>query len=300
MRTDESAAGPLGAALLDCASAGFSGALRVAGRPSGTIYLTDGGVTGIETPGAPSAEVILLRAGRVQVPDWDAAFSAAAPAMHRMRAELIGRGLVGAGELEAVARIALADAMFALADGLVDKCSAEAGPADCALPLEPAADAGWLLAEASRRARVLASLRDQAVHAGDRVVAVPGMTRPGLALGDGRDELLALADGRRTVRDLAFALGRGVYATMLQAARMRAEGLLVSASGDATPATGEADGQRTAPGEDAETTTGLPRRRKDRPGLPRRGGEAGGRTMPATIRLLRSRGEGNKRPGESE
>lgn len=34
-------------------------------------------------------------------------------------------------------------------------------------------------------------------------------------LGDGQDEILALADGRRTTRDIAFALGRGVYATTL-------------------------------------------------------------------------------------
>lgn len=34
-------------------------------------------------------------------------------------------------------------------------------------------------------------------------------------LGDGQDEILALADGRRMTRDIAFALGRGVYATTL-------------------------------------------------------------------------------------
>jgi hypothetical protein len=137
--------------------------------------------------------------------------------------------------------------------------------------------------------RVLASLRDQAVHATDRGAAAPGAIRPGVVLGAARDEFLALADGRRTIRDLAFALVCAVCATMLQAARMRAEGLLVSP-----------DRQPPVPGEDAKTAAGLPRRREDRPGLPRRGGEAGGRSMPATIRLLRPRGEGTRRPGEAE
>jgi hypothetical protein len=300
VHTEKCAGDPVGAALLECAYAGFSGVLRVAGPPSGTIYLADGRVAGIETPGAPSAEVILLRTGRVPVPDWEAAFSAAAPDARRMPAELVGRGLIGAGELEAIVRIALADAMFALADGLVDDHGAEYGPADCPLPLDPGADADWLLAETSRRARALASLRDQAVQARDRFVAVPGTTRPGFPLGAGRDELLALADGRRTVRDLAFALGCGVYATMLQAARLRAEGLLVLVSHDAMSAAEEGGPWAAARGEGAETPAGLPRRRKDRPGLPRRGGEAGGWTIPATIRLLRPRTEGNKRPGESE
>jgi hypothetical protein len=297
VRTREPAGGPLRGALLECEALGFSGVLRVMGQPSGTIYLAAGGVIGIETPGAPGAEVILLRTGRVPVPDWDAAFSAAAPDAHRMRVELIGRGLVGAGELEALARTALADAMFALTSGFVDKCSAETGPADCSLPLEAPAGAGWLLAETSRRMQVFASLRDHALHARDRVVPAPGVIQPDRVLGDGRDEFLALADGRRTVRDVAFALGRGVYATMLQAARMHAEGLLVSPAGDSSPAAGDGESR----GEETETAAGLPRRRKDRPGLPRRGsGEAGGWTMPAPIRLLLPRGEASKRPGEAE
>ena len=46
-------------------------------------------------------------------------------------------------------------------------------------------------------------------------------------LGGGRDQMLALANGRRTPRDIAFAAGRGVYAVTLQVARMLASGVLV-------------------------------------------------------------------------
>ena len=52
----------------------------VIGAPGGTVYLAEGGVAAIETPGAPGAEVILLRSGRIPEADWEAAFAAAAVA----------------------------------------------------------------------------------------------------------------------------------------------------------------------------------------------------------------------------
>jgi len=79
--------------------------------------------------------------------------------------------------------------MFALVSGQVDAW-AEAPPARCLLPLTPAVRPGWLLAEAARRAQVLASF------------AEPGE--------------------RRAARELAFTSGRGLYATMLYLARARA------------------------------------------------------------------------------
>ena len=100
--------GPLAAALADCAAAGFTGVLRVIGAPGGTIYLAGGAVAAIETPWSPSAEVIMLRSGRVPEADWEAAAAAAAVAGAPLCAELPRRGLVGAGELEALLRTAAA------------------------------------------------------------------------------------------------------------------------------------------------------------------------------------------------
>jgi hypothetical protein len=60
--------GTLGDLLLDCAARRRSGALQVAGEPGGTVFVSDGMVTGISTPGAPDAEVILLRSGRIPEP----------------------------------------------------------------------------------------------------------------------------------------------------------------------------------------------------------------------------------------
>ncbi len=62
-----------------------------------------------------------------------------------MGSELVERGLIGDGELEAVLRIALADAMFAVAGGLVDETAVEHATTPSLLPLEQPA-APWLAA----------------------------------------------------------------------------------------------------------------------------------------------------------
>ena len=180
-----------------------------------------------------------------------------------MGAELIRREMIGAGELEWLLRTALADGMFALADGSVEEYRAEPGPVDFVLPLQPGAEPDSLLAEASRRIRVLAAL--PARNGRDRIVAATGAVQPGVRLGDGQDEILALADGRRTVRDLAFALGRGVYATMLQLARMQQAGLLVAVSSRAADAAA-AQNRRPAAHDDLPAASGLPRRQRDMAG----------------------------------
>ena len=276
----------LGQVLSRCAARGHCGVVSVAGEPGGTIHLSGGGVTAIDTPGAPGPEVILLRSGRVPEPAWAAAFSAAAAGP--MGAELVRRGLVGAGDLAALLRAALADAMFALASGGLADCVPAGAPADCLLPLAPPADPGWLVAATSRRlaaAAALPALPAPAGHARDRWAAAPGAAVAG-GRGGGRDAILALANGRRTIRDLAFALGRGVFAVTLEVALMRAEGLLVPAARPDTPAGAPAAAAPVAarprpprePAGEAADGAGagpLPRRRPGQ-GLPRRDRPAAG------------------------
>lgn len=287
--------GKLADVLREYDAARFSGVLRVDGQPGGTVHLTDGRISACETSGAPSLEVILLRSRTVSEADWDAAFTAAAVGEREMTAELVDRELLGAGEVEALLRIALADAMFALVSGRVDGWT-EAPAADCLLPLAPAARSGWLLAETARRGQVLASFPGPAVRAQDRIAAVPGAAQAGRVLGHGQDELLALADGRRTVRDLAFALGRGLYETMLQLARMRASNAVIIIPYDKEPPSpGKPAGPVPDGAADDQTVTGLPRRRKDRQ-APVRTGETSRRNFAASIRMLRPRSEGNPMP----
>src|SRR5207237_8798408 len=138
-----------------------------------------------------------------------------------------------------------------------DESRAEPGPVDFVLPLQPGAEPDPLLAETSRRIRVLTAL--PARNGRDRIVAATGAAQPGVRLGEGQDEILALADGRRTVRDLAFALGRGVYATVLQVARMQQAGLLVAVSPRAADVAA-AQVRRPAGQNDLSLASGLPRR----------------------------------------
>ena len=296
--SEDDVVGPLREALVVAAVAGMSGALRVTGDPGGTIHLADGRVVGIETPGAPGPEVLLLRSSRVSEPDWDAAFAAAAAAGGPLGAELTARKLIGSGELEALLWLAVADAMFVLAGGTVDEYRAEPGPVDFVLPLDPGVAADWLLAETSRRLQVLASL--PARHDRDRIVAVSGADRPGMQLGQGQDEILTLADGRRTPRDLAFAVGRGVYATLLQLARMHEAGLLVTASYRTVLQSGIR--RPGYPGRNGVPVPadGLPRRSKDPAGLTRRAAPWNrSRDLPASLNMLRPRSRRDASGGET-
>lgn len=293
----------LRSALIACADGGLSGVLQVTGDPGGVIYLDGGGVTAIQTPGAPSAEVILLRSGRVSDVGWDAAFAASAANGRSMGAELESAALVGAGELEAVQWTTLADAMFVLASGHVEECQPQPGEGDCLLPLIPAADPDLLLAEAARRVRVLATLYGIAGPYRDRFVAVPVVKRPGTLPSRGRDEILALADGRRTPRDIAFASGRGVYATMLQLARLRDSGVLAVVPPSPASAAREPAQSEAASGEpgDGDASAELPRRGRGMPVLPRRttgNRTAAGRAAP--YRLLGPRSGGNANPPGTE
>lgn len=293
--SEDASIGPLREALLVCAASGTSGALRITGDPGGTIHLADGLVTAVDTAGAPGPEVLLLRSRRVTESRWDAAFAAAAAGSRPLSAELIMREMVGAGELEALLLTALADAIFVLASGTVDEYRAEPGPSDGGLVLAPGAEAAGLLAEASRRLKVLASLPFPAVDRRERLVAAPRAVRPGIRLGAGQDEILALADGRRTARDLAFALGSGVYATTLRLAEMHAAGLLVTASAPAAPRSARQAG-RPAAGAGQEPGDELPRRGKGltgRAALPRRANAAR-----APLGLLRPRSGRDESPGQ--
>jgi hypothetical protein len=305
MQTTDPVNGLLGEALKESAATRFSGVLRVDGWPGATVYLAGGGIAACETPGAPSLEVVLLRSRRVSESAWDAAFAAAAIANRHLTTELVKRELVRAGELEALLRTALADAIFALVSGQVDACRAEMSAVSSPLSLTPAARSGWLLAEATRRVQVLASFPEPAVSAQDRIAVAPvsavapvaadaaHVVRRGLAPSEGEAEILALADGRRTARDLAFALGRGLYATLLQLTRMRANGLVViRPPGTEYPPDEEEPGGPSRGGDDNErTASGLPRRRKDRASPPR--------AITASVQMLRPRTARSTKPDET-
>jgi hypothetical protein len=286
--------GQLGQTLANCAQLRASGVLRVTGEPGGAVHLADGRITAITTPGAPDPEVILLRSGRVPEAGWSAVFAAAA-ADGRMGVELVKRDLIGAGELEALLRTALADAMFAVVAGLVEDCKLEEATVSSLLPLDPPAEVGWLLAEARRRIEVLESLASPIAHDRDRVTTVQGKWTPRVGPGDGHAEIIALANGRRSARDMAFVLGRGVYSVALQLSRMCDAGLLVidSSRPASRPRPAPAQSGKTdQPSGNGTTPPPLPRRRRG-------AGLVGARQQEksSVLRMLRPGSGTSRQPG---
>ncbi|WP_152648266.1 hypothetical protein [Streptacidiphilus anmyonensis] len=257
------------AALTAQSRAAATGTLWAAGDPGGLLRLDGGRITGAESPGAPGAEALLLRSGRILEASWVAAYQAGAPS-GRFAVELVRRGLVGAAELETVCLMALFDAAFAIAAGTVEECRWEppppdAGPVagngagagagaavgtDAAFGAEPVGreqpwtsavtrvDAWQLRAETERRLVALAQFPTPVRPGRDRLAAVAEPAAAQAAVGAGpnaggpraagglRREVLGLADGRRTARDIAFLLGRGVYPVTVEASRLLADGLV--------------------------------------------------------------------------
>ncbi|ROO88664.1 hypothetical protein EDD29_6338 [Actinocorallia herbida] len=243
-------AGVLLAGIDRRAKEGFTGVLRADGPVSGIVVLREGKVVAAATPEAPGPEPLLLRSGRVAEADWTAAFAEGAP-HGRLAEALVAHGALGALGVEVVAATALADAVFALALRGVQTCvaapldAAETGPL---LFLDPGLAADDVVREAQRRLAMAAEWQERGLTS----TAVPASA----AAGSATDPLLAAVNGRRNVRGLAFALGRGLFATMRSLADlMDAGAVTVSAEpGQAGPPTSQDAPHEPAPPE------GLPKR----------------------------------------
>jgi hypothetical protein len=201
--------------------------------------------------------------------------------------------VVGAGELEALIRLALADALFAIAAGSIDGYHLANPPGGTRLALPGGVPAGELLAEAARRLEVLDGLQSPISPDRDLVVYVQGGPSSGVVPGPGQREILALANGRRTARDIAFALGRGVYAVTLEVDRMRGAGLVLIDPGTVRvpPYLGLA-GAHPPP---AAGQGGFPRRRRGNQATPAAPPAPAQPDRNALMRLLRA-GVGIRRP----
>ncbi|MDW4907593.1 hypothetical protein RB628_20145 [Streptomyces sp. ADMS] len=275
-----SAARNVPALLLGLREEQFSGTLRVAGTPGGTLHLRDGLVGAVETPGAPTATSALLTSGRIGDEAWLAACAAQRDA-DLLGERLVADGLVGAAELEVICTAAVFDAAFAMSLGAPG--SWELSGPEPTLRARPGVEPRQLTDETTRRIALLSRLWGPPGElARVRPTPAPGGTDPGVGRGVGapltgrHQEILNQVNGRRTARDIAFALGRGLYAVMLDLVRMETLGLLrwenptvpggrPSTAPRVTPGRTPAAGPLPAPSR----TEPLPRR------VPR-GGEKGG------------------------
>ncbi|MGI5328826.1 hypothetical protein [Actinomadura nitritigenes] len=216
-------AGVLTSALIRRGRQRFTGTLEMDGSPGGSVSMRDGLVVAASTPGAPGPEPLLLRSGRIGDADWTEAFTAAAPD-GRLERELIERGLLGDAGVQVITRAAVADALFAMALGGVHTCTAAPGPPAPLLEASPGLDTERAAREIRRRLDLARSWHQLGLSARSR----PQSRRPtdSAAVNPHRGELLARVNGRRTARDIAFTLGRGLFPVMSDLAILITDGLI--------------------------------------------------------------------------
>ncbi|MBO2450161.1 hypothetical protein J4573_23865 [Actinomadura barringtoniae] len=238
----------------------FSGTLRIDGGQDGTVTMREGLVIAAATAAAPGPEPLLLRSGRISEHDWTEAFAVGAPA-GRLAAELVERELIGVAGLQILAQVAVVDAIFAMALCGVRTCTAErAGENDLAplLPVDPGLEVERVVRETARRLTSAAQWRPLGleIHARPQPVAVDPLAAA--------SDVLARVNGRRTTRDIAFALGRGLFPVMNDLAQLVQDGHVTY------PAAAEEPEQAAspAPGTGEPATTELPRRRRGASTLP--------------------------------
>ncbi|GAA2495676.1 hypothetical protein GCM10010393_29630 [Streptomyces gobitricini] len=174
-------------------------------RDHGTLYLVDGRVVHAQSPVAPGPDVLLTAGGRQP-----------------------RQGRIAAGELEICHLGALFDAaFFALAPGRgparFQYGAVHGTHAARAVRPVPATD---IERETLRRRELLDSVWPY--PAVDAVPVVPRPAAPGQTVTARQRALLAHADGLRTPAELAWALGRPAFHTLLEIRRLAAAGLVMT------------------------------------------------------------------------
>ncbi|WP_344450239.1 hypothetical protein [Actinocorallia aurantiaca] len=171
----------------------------------------------VRTPGAPGPETLLTRTGRIVPPEGGG-----------RGGEENGVRKVGIAELEVVRMVSAYDAAFAIIAGSVEDCMLRAGDEPQAQEQAPGwgEDPGSLVREALRRADALIALPHAVLPHDDLVAVAAGVDREAEGGTPIRREILLLADGRRTCRDIAYATAHGVYAVAVEVSRMLGDGLL--------------------------------------------------------------------------
>ncbi|MET9430084.1 transcriptional regulator [Streptomyces sp. NPDC003036] len=188
--------------LLRLAAEAATGALL---RDHGTLHLVDGRVVHAESPVAPGLDVLLTAGGRL-------------PPDRRL----------GDGELEICRLGALFDAaFFALTPGS-GPTRFRYGPVERPGPLPPVRPVP--LADVERETRRRRELLDGVwpYPAVDTAPVVARPAAPGQTVTLRQRALLAYADGTRTPTELARALGRPAFHTLLEVRRLAAAGLIAT------------------------------------------------------------------------
>ncbi|MGW1883228.1 transcriptional regulator [Streptomyces sp. NPDC001970] len=214
--------------LLRLAAERATGALL---RDRGTLYLVDGQVVHAESPAAPGIDVLLTAAGRLGADSWQGALREAGTHGSVGR-HLVDSGRLSGGELEICHLGALFDAAyFALAPNS-GPSRFRYGVAHWMGAVRPVpADA--VQRETLRRRALLDRL--WAHPETDTAPVVPTTRRHGDRVVPRRRAVLELADGVRTPGDIARALGRPAFHTLVDVRRLAAAGLVETPATAAPP-----------------------------------------------------------------
>ncbi len=188
-----------------------TGDLHISGDPGGRIRVVQGRVLMVSTAGAPGVSDLLARPGRA---------------------------VSGDAERRALEQIATLDAAFAIAAGWIDGSfwttdidMDPVGPGGRVLERYfTGIEADRLTAETERRLRALANRR-VSPHRNRLVRTEYGESLLGDCPPGQRREILLRVDGQNRCRDIAFALGRGLYPVTVEVSRLLADHALLVPSG---------------------------------------------------------------------
>lgn len=127
----------------------------------------------------------------------------------------------------ATVRVVAVDGAFAVAAGDVERHVVDESAEVALLPVSGGVAVELLLSEAERRLDAVAALPVPVSPYRERVVPAAGAEAAGPAAE--RREIIAHATGRRSARDIAFAVGRSLYPVTVEISLMLGEGLLAIA-----------------------------------------------------------------------
>lgn len=214
--------------LLRLAAERATGALL---RDRGTLYLVDGQVVHAESPAAPGIDVLLTAAGRLRADGWTEALREAG-ALGRVARYLVDSGRVSGGELEICHLGALFDAAFFALAPSGGPSRFRYGVAHWFGTVRPV-PAESVERETLRRRALLDRLW---AHPETDTAPVVRATQPcGVQAAPRQRAVLDLADGVRTPGDIARALGRPAFHTLIDVRRLAAAGLVETPRPAAAP-----------------------------------------------------------------
>ncbi|MEU1778194.1 MULTISPECIES: transcriptional regulator [Streptomyces] len=211
---------------------------------AGALYLADGALVHAESPVVPDVGWRLTASGRLSRESWEEAVAEGGPD-HRAGSLLVERGRLSRGELELCHLSALFDAAYFVLSPLDGSQRAPdrflRGARHWFGPVRPVPVAA-VRREVRRRRGLLERAWPCPALDVSPVVPVPvPVPAPRAVRRSPSGAVLAAADGVRTPTQIAGALGRSAFATLLDVRRLAAAGLV------RTPAPGTPPPRRARP-----------------------------------------------------